>query len=287
MEIRTSGLPIHTDATVKIRPRIFLEGNWFVELQPGSPSAPTLSSGDTIPVTQTSDPVQLDQVLDALNTDTRAEPAGLPDRLRQRAHAQAARPPKKPNRNPKCAALNGAAGAQQVLPPRHRSRCAAARSSTRRSTGTEPHDLSKLIASIGKVTAALNVHEQQLGELFPNFNTFFRRLRRAVGAAAPTVAELPIVAAQHHRGLRRARTRIRRRSQAFAHDIIPGVKLTPSTVKATLPWIEQLRLSLGPNELGGVAKGLDAAAPALAQAAGRTDPALPADRTVQQVPDAT
>ena len=56
---------------MKIRPRIFLEGNWFIELQPGSPSAPTLHSGATIPIAQTADPVQLDQVLDALNTDTR------------------------------------------------------------------------------------------------------------------------------------------------------------------------------------------------------------------------
>src|SRR5439155_13740963 len=72
MEIESSGLPIHSDATAKIRPRIFLEGNWFVDLQPGSPSAPTLSSGATLPITQTADPVQLDQVLDALNTDTRA-----------------------------------------------------------------------------------------------------------------------------------------------------------------------------------------------------------------------
>jgi phospholipid/cholesterol/gamma-HCH transport system substrate-binding protein len=72
MEIESRGLPIHSDATLKIRPRLFLEGNWFVELQPGSPSAQTLSSGYTIPIAQTADPVQLDQVLDALNTDTRA-----------------------------------------------------------------------------------------------------------------------------------------------------------------------------------------------------------------------
>ncbi|MGH2904000.1 MAG: MlaD family protein, partial [Solirubrobacteraceae bacterium] len=72
MEIENRGLPIHTDATLKLRPRIFLEGNWFVELQPGSPSAKTVSSGHTLPLTQTADPVQLDQVLDALNTDTRA-----------------------------------------------------------------------------------------------------------------------------------------------------------------------------------------------------------------------
>jgi ABC-type transporter Mla subunit MlaD len=40
MEIKKSGLPIHADATARIRPRIFLEGNFFVDLQPGSPARP-------------------------------------------------------------------------------------------------------------------------------------------------------------------------------------------------------------------------------------------------------
>src|SRR6476661_10850698 len=35
MEIDHEGLPLHKDATAKIRPRIFLEGNFFVDLQPG------------------------------------------------------------------------------------------------------------------------------------------------------------------------------------------------------------------------------------------------------------
>ena len=72
MEISKGGLPIHRDATLKISARILLEGNWFVDLQPGTPTSPTVSSGYTIPITQTSDPVQIDQILDALNTDTRA-----------------------------------------------------------------------------------------------------------------------------------------------------------------------------------------------------------------------
>src|SRR4051794_37030894 len=64
MEITKAGLPIHKDATVKIRPRIFLEGNFFVDLRPGTPSAPTLDDNDRpLPPTQTSSPVQLDQVL--------------------------------------------------------------------------------------------------------------------------------------------------------------------------------------------------------------------------------
>ena len=41
MRIERKGVPIHRDATMKIRPRIFLEGNFFVDVQPGSPSAPS------------------------------------------------------------------------------------------------------------------------------------------------------------------------------------------------------------------------------------------------------
>src|SRR5687767_11040014 len=49
MEIEKFGLPIHSDAELNVRPRIFLEGNEFVDLRPGSPSAPVLESGGTIP----------------------------------------------------------------------------------------------------------------------------------------------------------------------------------------------------------------------------------------------
>src|SRR5256885_6846062 len=48
MEIEKKGLPIHRDAELKIRPRIFLEGNFFVDLQPGTPSAAKLKDGGDI-----------------------------------------------------------------------------------------------------------------------------------------------------------------------------------------------------------------------------------------------
>src|SRR5437588_6268089 len=73
MRIDNSGLPIHSDATATIRPRIFLEGNFFVDVNPGSPSAATLRDGGMIPAAQTSAPVQLDQVLSTLRTSTRAD----------------------------------------------------------------------------------------------------------------------------------------------------------------------------------------------------------------------
>ena len=61
------------DATAKIRPRIFLEGNFFVDLTAGSPGAPELGDGDVDPRRRRpSTPVQLDEVLKALNAPTRA-----------------------------------------------------------------------------------------------------------------------------------------------------------------------------------------------------------------------
>src|SRR5262249_5110986 len=71
--VEGDGRPIHDDAFAEIRPRIFLEGNFFIELDPGSPSAPELGSGDTIPVSHTSTAVQLDQILTALQPPGRAD----------------------------------------------------------------------------------------------------------------------------------------------------------------------------------------------------------------------
>ena len=71
MEMKEAGLPLHKDATLKIRSRIFLEGNFFVDLTPGTPEGDELEDGDTIPVTRTSTPVQLDELLTALQTNDR------------------------------------------------------------------------------------------------------------------------------------------------------------------------------------------------------------------------
>ncbi|MGH2927758.1 MAG: MlaD family protein, partial [Solirubrobacteraceae bacterium] len=72
MTIQSNGLPIHADATAEIRPRLFLEGNFYVDLSPGTPAAPTLSSGGMLPASQTTGPVQLDRVLSALRSNVRA-----------------------------------------------------------------------------------------------------------------------------------------------------------------------------------------------------------------------
>jgi phospholipid/cholesterol/gamma-HCH transport system substrate-binding protein len=262
MEIESNGLPIHSDATVKIRPRTFLEGNWFVELQPGSPSAKILSSGSTLPITQTSDPVQLDQVLDALNTETRANLQnfliGYGDGLTRKPTAA-----DNAEQDPEVRGLNGA----QALNKAYQVGPAALRGAAvlnQATSGTVPNDLADLVASINKVTSALNVHEQQLGELIVNFNAFFRSFANQSAALHATVAELPSSLSTINAGFT-ALANALPSAKTFAQDIIPGVKATPATVKATLPWIEQVKASLAPAELGGVAEGLAEAAPFIAQ----------------------
>jgi hypothetical protein len=36
MQIQDKGRPLHSDAQFKIRPRIFLEGNFFIDVTPGT-----------------------------------------------------------------------------------------------------------------------------------------------------------------------------------------------------------------------------------------------------------
>jgi virulence factor Mce-like protein len=262
MEIEPHGLPLHTDATLKVRPRLFLEGNWFVDLQPGSPSAPTISSGHTIPITQTSDPVQLDQVLDALNTDTRANLQnflqGYGDGLTRKPTAA-----EDAEQSPEVSGLNAAQALNQTY---HRAPSALRGQAIilQALGGTESHDLSGLIAAIGKVTGALNVHEQQLSEWVPNFNAFFAAFAAQSPSLSAAIAHLPGALHSADRAFA-ALDAAFPPTRAFANAIIPGVEQERETTASALPWIEQVQASLSPSELGGIAKGLDAAAPTFAK----------------------
>jgi ABC-type transporter Mla subunit MlaD len=262
MEISKAGLPIHRDATAKIRARILLEGNWFVDLQPGTPSSPTVRSGYTIPVTQTADPVQLDQILDALNTDTRAN---LQTFLIEYGSALTRKPTpaQDAEQNPSVRGLNAA----QALNKTYRESPQALEGGAivnQALGGVEQHDLSHLIAGAEALTAKLNVDEQQLGEWVGNFNTFAASLANQSASLAAAVAELPGTLQNANRAFANfnaAAPTIRR----FSTELVPGVEQTPATIRAALPWIEQVQASSAPNELGGVAKGLREAAPSIAQ----------------------
>jgi phospholipid/cholesterol/gamma-HCH transport system substrate-binding protein len=69
MTLDRSVLPLHSDATAKIEP-VSLLGERFIALTQGSDAAPGMASPLTIPVTQTSSSVDLDQLLNTLDDPT-------------------------------------------------------------------------------------------------------------------------------------------------------------------------------------------------------------------------
>ena len=164
------GRPIHDDAFAQIRPRIFLEGNFFIDLDPGSPSAPEMDSGDTIPVSHTSTAVQFDEILTALQSPVRADLGRLLEGFGTALNATptaAEDATQLPEVQGKSGgeALNGALdyggdagryGAQV----------------TEAFLGTEPHDLSRLIAGAGRTFGAFARHEGDLQDLIVNFEVF-------------------------------------------------------------------------------------------------------------------
>lgn len=265
MEISNDGLPIHKDAELKIRPRLFLEGNWYVELRPGTPSSPTLSSGATIPIAQTAIPVQIDQVLDALNTDTRAnlqhfligygealmhEPTAAEDATQEpEARGITAAEALKEAALHSPGALRGSAVVQQAL------------------GGVETRDISKLVSGIRRLTTQLNLHDQVLGEWVDHFNRFFEEFANQSRSLEAAVAQLPGAvhsASNAFAALNRAAPEI----ESFSKALTPGVRQTRTTIAAALPWIKQVKKTLGPEELGGVATSLNEATPTLASLIG-------------------
>ncbi len=249
MEVEDEGLPIHADATLKIRPRIFLEGNFFVDLSPGTPQARTIDDDDTLPITQTATPVQLDQVLAALQRDTREDLQAL---LEGYGTALTARPTAAEDADQP--GLTRGETAAESLNDAARDGGPALRGTAivnEALLGTEPGDLSALVEDLGTVSRALNSRERQLQDLVTNLNTTMSAFAGEREALRGTVRELPRTLAATSRALTSLNAAFPA-TRAFAREILPGVRETPDFIEAARPWIAQTRGLLGAEELGGL-----------------------------------
>ncbi len=255
MTISGQGLPIHKDATFAIRPRIFLEGNFFVDVSPGTPEAPVAPSGYTFPVQQGTEPVQFDQVLTSLQSNTRQN---LQTLLQQFGTAV-----KKGGK-----AYN--ASIKYWLPAYEYSAVVA-----HDALGLQTHDLSNWIAEQGEVSGAIDTHPKNLQNLITNFNTTAHSFAVQNVALANAVAELP-------KTLSAAIPAFHALNAAFcsgpqvpncspgplpqlAKALIPGVKSTGPMIDASLPFITQLRLLVQPSELRGLTADLAQTVPPLSR----------------------
>jgi len=245
MALKKKALPIHDDAVAHVRSRIFLEGNFFVDIQPGSPSAPEMETGGTIPIQRTSAPVQFGQLLTALQDDTRED---LKSFLREYSKGLSGK---------------GARGFNQSIKywvPAYKN-SALANDAT---LGQEPtRDLQRVLKGQARAFRALNEDPEALKSLVTDFNITagaFAREDAALERAVPALRDTLVTGQPALASLNNALPSLR----GFARDALPGVRSSPETLDASTPFIRQGRLLVRESELRGTARALRRYIPSIA-----------------------
>ena len=216
MTIKDPGRPIHEDARLQLRPRLFLEGNLFVDVKPGSPSSPELDSGGRIPIQQTSNSVQLDQILTTLQADVRGNfqlaLKEFGNALDKHGGAEGLRD------------FNASGG------PAYKNTAYV----NEALLGTEAHDLSNLVRNFDIVAAALDRNEPQLKDLITNLRTVTGSFAAEDEALQSAVHELPgtlFAARPVFANLNRSFPFVR----AFSREALPGVRSSGPTLDVATP----------------------------------------------------
>ena len=170
-------LPIHQDATVTVRDRLFLEGGYYLQLNPGSPSAPVAPEGFTIQRQNTSTPVQFFQVLSTFDLAARANLNNLLNT------SNVAFSPKPGGAR----ADSGAGGFKQAIPaltPVLKDTAWISQSLT----GTHAGDVERLLRSSADVFGTLAENHFHLGDLVTGLNQVSTALASSDGALAQSVS---------------------------------------------------------------------------------------------------
>jgi phospholipid/cholesterol/gamma-HCH transport system substrate-binding protein len=271
MSIEDDARPIREDATMALRPRLFLEGNLFVDLSPGSPQASELESGSVIPLEQTSISVQFDQVLTSLQAPVRES---LQVFLREFGTALCgANPPEEG-----CEPGAGGEGFRESF----RTSPAAYGSTAQVNEallGTQPGDLVGVVRNLGKTIEALDRNEVQLQDLITNFRIVTGSFAAESDALEQAIVELPQALAEGRPALAKLNTAFPQ-LRAFSRELLPGVRAANKALDDATPWIGQLRSLISENELRGLVADLRPTIPELARLAQASLPFLEESRAL-------
>ena len=251
MDINKNGLPIHANATAAIRSRIFLEGNFYVDLAPGTPNAPVLSSGSTLPAANTSGPVQLDRVLAALTLDARTNLQTLLQGIGASLNTTGT-----PAENATQDVITRNLTGGQALNKSLDYSTGAFRGSAivnEGLLGTQPHDLSKAVEGNSEVFRGFANSGQQLASFVHTFNATMATLASRQQELSQTIGLLPPLLRQTE-SADAALDASFGPTQQFAREFLPGVKQLGPTITVALPWIAQATALVSPSELGGLLK---------------------------------
>jgi phospholipid/cholesterol/gamma-HCH transport system substrate-binding protein len=267
MHIDPDGLPIHGDATLRIRPRIFLEGNFYADLQPGTPQAKVLPSGSTLASAQTSGPVQLDRVLNALTSNDRANLQTLLQGLgsslngRPTAAEDATQDP----------IVRGLTGGQALnLSLKYSTQAFRASAIVNEALlGVKPGDLSRVVTGNEQVFRGLAGSGRTLASFVSTFNATLGALAARQVALSQTIAALPpwLAATDSALGPLNASFPPTKR---FARAFIPGVEQLGPTIRVGIPWLAQASALFSRPELGKLLSDLAPAVRSTSKALGTT-----------------
>jgi len=254
MSVVDRGRPIHADATAKIRPRIFLEGNFYVELTAGTPAADELDEGEVIPADRTANPVQFDEVLKALKSDTRAKLRRTLIELGETQRAGGGEAFNRSLRYQPDAYYFSAIVSEALL-------------------GERPGDLARWLGAGGRVAAAIDRRPERLRSLITDFNRTAAALADREDDLRAAVDELPDTldeALPTFAELNAAFPSVRR----FAREVRPGVRSIAPASAELIPLLRQLRGLVGEPELRGLSRDLRASTPPLTSLAQDSVPVL-------------
>jgi phospholipid/cholesterol/gamma-HCH transport system substrate-binding protein len=214
-----SPVVVHADATAELRPHLPFEGTAYIDLQPGSPSAPRL--GDRVlSMSHTSVYVPVQQALSVLTPPTRAatraDTAGLSSVLSGAGISGLQR------------TFGGAPALTATLAP-----AAAA------ALGSEGTELAGSVAGLARTVSAFDLHQSQLEPLLAQAADTTGAL--AVQSGAPlsaTLAQLPETLSSLQSGSD-ALQGILDRLDPLAGELAPGLRALPVTLRATEPLLVQ------------------------------------------------
>jgi phospholipid/cholesterol/gamma-HCH transport system substrate-binding protein len=261
MDIKDNALPIRQDVTMQLRPRLFLEGNLFVDVHPGSPSAPELDSGSLVPENQTSASVQFDQVLTTLQAPVRQD---LQIFLKEFGGA--------------LSRYGGAKGFQESF----RTSPAAYRYSAEVNQallGTQPGDLAGFVSNLDVVARELNANSTHLQGLISNLNSVSGAFAAHQASLREAIIELPRTLAVGRPALFKL-NRDFPPLRAFAREALPGTKAANKALDYANPWIGQLRQLISKPELRGLVNDLRPTIPDLAALSSASLPFLEQSRAL-------
>jgi virulence factor Mce-like protein len=226
MKIQDGDVTVKKDARASVYWRTMLGGNFYVELQPGSKSAPKMEDNGTIPLSRTTTQVELDQLLTTFNPSGRQ---ALKTFFRefQKGFSE-----------------EGVGKAVERLGPAMQNVAPGMRAVRGLRPGA---DIPELTRSASRALGALAHNENELGGLINGANTTLAVTAARRQDIGSMLDQAPTTLDDTRGTLARVRTTLDE-LDPVADDLRPGVRRLPATIASARPAMRTLK-SLIPDAL--------------------------------------